>query len=281
MTNWKGERIDTAGPSTAVEVLGLDAMPLASDPFNVVATEQDAKAIAEHRLQLKKSENTQKAKSISLEDMFSQIKAGEVKEFNFILKTDVQGSLEAIEQAILKLGNEEVKPKIISSGVGAIRDSDINLAVASRAVLVGFHVRPETSAIHLAKEKGIEIKLYKIIYNLVDDLKLALSGMLAPTIKENYLGRAEVRNTFQVSKIGLVAGCMVVDGLINRHAKIRLLRDNVVIHEGEITSLKRFKDDAREVKQGFECGVGIGSFQDAKSGDVIEAFTLEEIKRSL
>lgn len=281
MYNWKGEKVETAGPSTAVEVLGLEGLPLASDPFNAVASEQDAKKIAEHRLSLKREAAAQKGKAITLEDMFSHLKAGQVKEFNFILKTDVQGSLEAIEQVIAKLGNEEVKAKIIHAGVGAIRDSDVNLAAASKAVIIGFHVRPETTAIHLAKEKGIEVKLYKIIYELVDEVKLALSGLLTPTRKETYLGRAEVRNVFQVSKIGTVAGCMVVDGLIQRNAKLRLLRDNVVIHEGDIVSLKRFKDDARDVKQGFECGVGISNFQDIKAGDVIEAYVVEEIKRSL
>lgn len=281
MYNWKGEKVETAGPSTAVEVLGLEGLPLASDPFNAVATEQDAKKIVEHRLSLKREASAQKGKAITLEDMFSHLKAGQVKEFNFILKTDVQGSLEAIEQVIAKMGNEEVKARVIYAGVGAIRDSDVNLAAASKAVIIGFHVRPETMSIHLAKEKGVEIKLYKIIYELVDEVKLALSGLLAPTRKESYLGRAEVREVFQVSKIGMIAGCMVVDGLIQRNAKLRLLRDNIVIHEGDIASLKRFKDDAREVKQGFDCGVGISGYQDIKAGDVIEAYIIEEIKRSL
>lgn len=280
MQNWKGENLTEAGPSTAVEVLGLEGLPQASDPFDVVDSEQNAKTIAEHRGQQTK-EAAQSSKTISLEDMFAQMKAGEVKEFNFILKGDAQGSLEAIEQSIKKIGNEEVKPKIIHTGVGAIKESDVQLATASQAVILGFHVRPETKAIHLAKEKGIEIKLYKVIYDLVDEVKLALSGLLAPQIKETYLGRAEVRETFQVSKFGLIAGCMVVDGVITRQAKLRLLRDNVVIIEGEIASLKRFKDDAKEVKQGFECGIGISSFQDIKTGDTIEAYTLEEIKRSL
>lgn len=281
MSNWKGERIETAVPSTAVEVLGLETIPQASDSFHVVASEQDARKIAENRQMLRLQAQSQAAKPVTLEDMFSHLKEGQVKEFNFIVKTDVQGSLEAIEQSILKLGTEEVKARIILSGVGAIRDSDVNLAATSKAVIIGFHVRPETTAIHLAKEKGVEIKLYKIIYDLVDEVKLALSGMLAPTLKENYLGRAEVREVFQVSKVGLIAGSMVVDGLIQRNAKLRLLRDNVVIHEGEIASLKRFKDDAKDVKQGFECGIGISGYQDIKPGDVIEAYVIEEIRRSL
>lgn len=281
MSNWKGERTEIAGPSTAVEILGLETIPQASDSFHVVASEQDARKIAENRQTLRLQTQSQATKPVTLEDMFSHLKEGQVKEFNFIVKTDVQGSLEAIEQSILKLATEEVKARIILSGVGAVRDSDVNLAATSKAVIIGFHVRPETTAIHLAKEKGVEIKLYKIIYDLVDEVKLALSGMLAPTLKENYLGRAEVREVFQVSKVGLIAGSMVVDGLIQRNAKLRLLRDNVVIHEGEIASLKRFKDDAKDVKQGFECGIGISGYQDIKPGDVIEAYVIEEIRRSL
>ena len=209
------------------------------------------------------------------------MKAGEMKELNIVLKTDVHGSLEAVRDSLSKQGNEDVKTKIIHAGVGGINESDVTLASASGAVIIGFNVRPETKAIHFAKEKGVEIKLYKIIYDLVNEVKLAMQGLLAPTRQENYLGRAEVRQTFEVSKLGMVAGSMVVDGLINRNANIRLLRDNVVMCEAKIASLKRFKDDAREVKQGFECGVGIEGYRDIKVGDVIEAYEVIEIQRTL
>lgn len=281
MLDWKGQQIKEAGPSTAVEILGLEGVPEASDLFNVVANDQDAKKVAEHRAEEKRQKELTTNGKVSLEDMFSKMQEGEVKELNIILKTDVQGSLEAVRDAVTKLATEEVKTKIIHSGVGGIKEADVQLAMASGAVIIGFNVRPETKAIHLAKEKGVDIKLYKIIYDLVNEVKLAMEGMLAPTIKENYLGRAEVRDTFQVSKFGLIAGCMVVDGLIKRNANLRLLRDNVVIHEGKIGSLKRFKEDAKEVKQGFECGVGIEGYQDVKVGDVIEAYELEEVQRTL
>jgi translation initiation factor IF-2 len=281
MQDWRGGDIKTAGPSTAVEILGLEGVPDASDTFNAVASEQDARKVAEHRIEEKRKQDLAQGQKVSLEDLFFNKKAGEVQELNVILKTDVQGSLEAVRDALAKLGTEEVKTKLIHAGVGGIKETDVNLAATSKAVIIGFNVRPETKAIHLAKDKGVDIKLYKIIYDLVNEVKLAMQGLLAPTIKENYLGRAEVRETFQVSKMGLVAGCMVVDGTIMRSANIRLLRDNVVIHEGKIASLKRFKDDAREVKQGFECGIGIDSYQDIKSGDVLEAFEIEKIQRTL
>lgn len=281
LQDWKGQDIKEAGPSTAVEVLGLEGVPEASDQFNAVQSEQDARKVAEHRIAEKRQAESAAGPKFSLEDVFSKMKTGEIKELPVILKTDVQGSHEAVRDAIVKLGTDEVKTKLIHSGVGGIKETDVNLAAASGGIIIGFNVRPETKAIHLAKEKGVEIKLYKIIYELVNEVKLAMQGLLAPTLKENYLGRAEVRNTFQVSKLGLVAGCMVVDGQVARNASIRLLRDNVVIHEGKITSLKRFKDDAREVKEGFECGIGIEGYQDIKPGDVLEAFEIEEIQRTL
>lgn len=281
LQDWKGQDIKEAGPSTAVEVLGLEGVPEASDPFNAVASEQDARKVADHRSDEKRKIESAAGTKFSLEDMFSKIKTGEVKELPVILKTDVQGSHEAVRDAILKLGTDEVKTKLIHSGVGGIKETDVNLAAASGGVIIGFNVRPETKAIHLAKEKGVDIKLYKIIYELVNEVKLAMQGLLAPTLKENYLGRAEIRNTFQVSKLGLVAGCMVVDGTVARNANMRLLRDNVIIHEGKIATLKRFKDDAREVKEGFECGIGIEGYHDIKPGDVLEAFLIEEIQRTL
>jgi translation initiation factor IF-2 len=281
MQDWKGKDTNDSGPSMAVEVLGLEGVPEAGDAFHAVETEQDARKIAEFRIDEKRKTNASQSNKVSLEDMFSRMKAGEMKELNIVLKTDVQGSLEAVRDSLLKQGNEDVKTKIIHAGVGGVSESDVTLAAASGAIIIGFNVRPETKAIYFAKEKGVEIKLYKIIYDLVNEVKLALQGLLAPTRQENYLGRAEVRQTFEVSKLGMVAGSMVVDGLINRIANIRLLRDSVVLCEAKIASLKRFKDDAREVKQGFECGIGIEGYKDIKAGDIIEAYEVIEIKRTL
>jgi translation initiation factor IF-2 len=280
INNWQGDGISEAGPSIAVEVLGLEAVPNAGDKFNVVASEQDAREVASHRAEQKKQQAVT-APKVSLEDMFAQIKSGKFQELGMVIKTDVQGSLEAIREAVLKIGNEDVKAKIIASGVGGITESDVTLASASKAIVIGFNVRPETTAIHLAKEKAVDIRMYKIIYDLVNDVKLAMQGLLAPTRKENYLGRAEVKQVFEVSKLGFVAGSQVVDGVINRNANLRLLRDNVVVFEGKITSLRRFKDDAREVKKGLECGIGIEGFRDIKVGDVIEDFEVELVERTL
>lgn len=281
MQDWRGKDTSDSGPSMAVEVLGLESVPEAGDAFHAVETEQDARKIAEFRIEEKRKTSQTQSNKVSLEDMFSRMKAGEMQELNIVLKTDVQGSLEAVRDSLLKQGNEDVKTKIIHAGVGGVNESDVTLAAASNAIIIGFNVRPETKAIHFAKEKGVEIKLYKIIYDLVNEVKLAMQGLLAPTRQENYLGRAEVRQTFEVSKLGMVAGSMVVDGLISRSANIRLLRDSVVMCEAKIASLKRFKDDAREVKQGFECGVGIEGHKDIKVGDIIEAYEVIEIQRTL
>ena len=281
MHDWKGQVLETAGPSTAVEILGLEGVPEAGDVFDVVESDQDARKVAEHRIEEKRIKDQNTHGGVSLEDMFSKMKSGEMTELNIILKADVQGSLEAVRDAVMKIGNEEVQAKIIHSAVGGVNESDIRLALASEAVIIGFNVRPETKAIHLAKEQKVDVKLYKIIYDLVNDVKLAMQGLLEPDIKEVYLGRAEVRQAFAVSKVGTIAGSMVVDGVITRNCKLRLLRDNAVIYEGDITSLKRFKDDAKDVKQGFECGIGISGYNDIKEGDVIEAYKLEEIQKSL
>lgn len=281
MTDWRGQSVGTAGPSHAVEILGLDSVPQASEIFNVVETEQDAKEVIANRIAQRKTDELANKDKVSLEDMFSKIKEGNVQEFNILLKTDVHGSLEAIRDALLKLGNAEIKTRILHAGVGGVKESDIQLALASKAAIIAFNVRPETNAIHLAKEKNVEIRQYKIIYELLDDVKKAMQGLLTPDKKETYLGRAEVRQVFTLSKAGVVAGSMVVDGKITRTANLRLLRDNVVIFEGKIATLKRFKDDQREVAQGFECGIGLEGCQDIKSGDVIEAFVIEEIQRTL
>lgn len=281
LTDWRGQNVTEAGPSMAVEILGLENVAEAGEKFHVVESEQDAKQVAAHRAEQKKQTQQAGAAKVSLEDMFSQIKAGKASELNIILKTDVQGSLEAVRDAILKLGTDDVKSKIVSTGVGGITESDVVLASTTQSIIIGFNVRPETSAIHSAKEKGVDIRMYKIIYDLINDVKLAMQGLLAPTRKETYLGRAEVKQAFEVSKLGFIAGSLVADGVITRNANLRLLRDNVVIFEGKVCSLKRFKDDAREVKKGLECGIGIEGFRDIRAGDVIEAFTVEMVERTL
>lgn len=279
--DWQGTLIDQAGPSMAVEVLGFSGIPEAGDNFNVADSDQDAARVAENRAAERQRKSLDSQTKITLEDMFSKMKAGDITKLNLILKADTQGSLEALKEAIAKIGNEEVTSNIIHLGVGGINESDVTLARTSQAVIIGFNVRPETNAIHLAKESGVDVKLYKVIYNLVNDVKLALQGLLAPDVVEEYLGRAEVRQAFEISKHGMIAGSMVIDGVITRTAKLRLLRDNVVIFEGQIESLKRFKDDAKDVKQGFECGIGIQGCQDIKENDVIEAYNLKEIQKTL
>lgn len=281
MTNYRGESVLEAGPSEAVEILGIDGVPLASDIFHAVADEATAREISEHRLESSRDKKQGAVSKVSLEDLFSKIQQGDVKELDIILKTDVQGSYEAVSEALKKLSTEKVRLKIIHGAVGGITESDVLLAAASGAIVFGFNVRPETNAMKVAQREMIQIKLYKIIYEMVNDVKLAMQGLLAPTKKEIYLGRAQVRQTFAVSKIGTVAGCFVVDGKIHRGAEVRLLRDNIVVCEGKISSLKRFKDDAREVLENYECGIGIEGYHDIKPGDVIEAFDVELMKTEL
>lgn len=218
---------------------------------------------------------------VTLEDIFAQIQEGEIRELNIVLKADVQGSIEAIKQSLEKVGTDEVRVNIIRTAVGGIREADVMLAAASNAIIIGFNVRPDLNARRLAEKEDIEIKSYRIIYDAIEDVKAALSGLLAPEIKEVELGQAEVRDTFKVPKIGVVAGCYVLEGKITRNAKVRVLRDSIVIHDGELASLKRFKDDAKEVAAGFECGINIERFNDIKVGDIFEAYIFEEIKRKL
>ncbi|MBU0504464.1 MAG: translation initiation factor IF-2 [bacterium] len=281
MSDWQAGLVENALPSLAVEVLGIEGVPEAGDFFNVAESEKDARSVVDNRIAEKRRQDSSAKSQVTLEDMFSRMSSGEISELSIILKTDVNGSLEAIRDAVLKIGNEEVQAKIIHSGVGGVNESDVQLAMASKAIIIGFNVRPETKALHLAKDNGVSIKMYKVIYDLVNEVKLAMQGLLAPDIEETYLGRADVRQAFEVSKIGTIAGCMVTDGFIKRSANLRLLRDNVVLFEGAITSLKRFKDDAKDVKQGFECGIGIEGFGDIKSGDVIEAYEIKEIQKTL
>jgi len=280
MIDDKGKQVKDVKPGYAVEVMGLSGTPEAGDPFDVTETEEQAREIAGVRADQKKKESEPSAK-MSLEEILAKAKAGEVKELSIVLKADVAGSIEAIKGMFSKLGNEEVKPKVIHDAVGAISESDILLAGTAEGIVIGFNVRPDTAASRLAKEKGVEIKSYSIIYELMDEIKAALSGMLDPDIVEKEMGRAEVRDTFSVPKIGVIAGCFVVDGKIGRNHFARLLREGRVIYEGNISSLKRFKDDAKEVASGYECGIGIENYNDVKVGDEIETFVKEEVAREL
>ncbi len=279
MTNWKGEPIKKAGPSTAVEILGLQDVPEAGDEVDAVRDEKAAKTIATNRLTKLREETIKEKSRVSLEDLFSQIQKGDTKELNIIVKADVMGSVGAVTESLTKLSNEEVTVKVVYSGVGTVTESDILLATASNAVIIGFNVRPPANIISMAERENIEIHTYRIIYEAIADIKAAMIGMLDPEYKEVVLGRIEIRTTFKVPGVGTVGGAYVLDGKVQRNAQIRLVRDGIVIHEGKISSLKRFKDDAKEVMQGYECGIGIESYNDIKEGDVIEAFAMEEIER--
>ncbi|AAM24615.1 translation initiation factor IF-2 [Caldanaerobacter subterraneus] len=275
----KGRKIKKAGPSMPVEILGFSEVPEAGDKFVVVENEKKARELAEKRREVQRELELKKKQKVSLEDLFRQIQEGTVKELNVIIKADVQGSVEALRKSLEELSNEEVRIRVIHGAVGAITETDVMLASASNAIIIGFNVRPETNAKALAEKEKVEIKLYRIIYDAIEDVKAAMKGMLEPKYKEVELGRAEVRAVFKIPGVGNVAGCYVLNGKIARNADVRIVRDGIVIYEGKIASLKRFKDDVREVQQGFECGIGIEKFNDIKEGDIIEAYTMEEIPR--
>ncbi len=277
----QGKPVKSAGPSIPVEVLGLSGVPAAGDDFNVVKSEKIAKEISDHRQHQFREREISKTSKISLEDLFDQIQEGEVEKLNVIVKADVHGSVEAVADALRKISTDKVKVDVIHTAVGGIKEADVMLASASNAIIIGFNVRPDIKAQNLAEEEHVDIRMYSIIYDLLDDVKKAMTGLLQPEIKEVYLGRAEVKEVFVVSKVGTIAGCRVVDGKVSRNASVRLLRDDVVVYEGKISSLKRFKDDAKEVLTGYECGIGIEKFNDVKVGDVIEAFTTEEVVATL
>lgn len=281
MINDKGERVEEASPSTPVVVLGLSDVPSAGDIFEVVLDDKTARLIAEERSQRKRLDELKSKKAVSLDDFFKQIQEGEIKELNLIIKADVQGSVEAVRDSLVRLSNEEVRVNPIHIGVGAITESDIMLANASHAIVIGFNVRPDLNASKLAEHEKVEIRTYRVIYKAIEEIKAALEGLLEPDYTEVVTGRAEVRATFKVPKIGMIAGLYVVDGKINRNNNVRLLRNGVVIHEGKISSLKRFQDDVREVNQGYECGLGIEGFNDLKDGDEIEIYVIEEVQRTL
>ncbi|MGI6035801.1 MAG: translation initiation factor IF-2 [Limnochordia bacterium] len=280
MFSAKGERVDEAGPATPVEVLGFNDVPTAGEILLALDDEREARAIAEEYAQTARQEGWSRTSRLTLDDLNVKIKAGEVKQLNLVVKGDVQGSVEALRQSLEKLSTPEVRVNVIHGGVGGVSKSDVNLAHASEAIIIGFNVRPDPTARKLAETLGIEILLYRVIYQAIDDIKAAMEGMLEPEYKEVVLGQAEVRALFKVPNVGIVAGCYVTEGRILRSAQMRVLRDNVIVYEGNIASLKRFKDDVREVASGYECGIGLERFNDLKEGDVLEAFRMEEVKRS-
>jgi translation initiation factor IF-2 len=281
MIDDQGRKIDQAGPSTPVEILGLTGVPAAGDTFIAVADEAKARQVAEHRRTKQRESELATTSKVSLEDLYSQIQAGGVKELKLVLKADVQGSVEAIRDALTRLGTDEVKLTVIHASVGGITESDVLLAAASNAIVIGFNVRPESKAADLAGREGVDIRLYNIIYEVVSDIRDALEGLLEPTLRERTLGRAEVRQVFSIPSAGRIAGCFVVDGKITRGAKARVVRDHVVVHDGKIDTLRRFKEDAREVASGYECGLSLENFQDVKEGDVVEVYDIEAVARQL
>ena len=278
MTDYRGKKIRKAGPATAVEILGLTDVPQAGDVFNAVQDDKTAREIAEHRQEKLREETLAKNSSMSLEKLFSQIQEGETKELNLIIKADVQGSVGALISSLEKLNNENVKINVIHSGVGTVNESDIMLAETSSAIIIGFNVRPSSAVTAMADQKGVEVRLYTVIYDAINDVDAAMKGMLEPDTKEEALGKAEIRSTFKVPNVGIIGGAYVTEGKVARNAQIRLVRDGIVIHEGTISSLKRYKDDAKEVNQGYECGIGIEDYNDIKEGDVIECYHIVEVK---
>ena len=278
MVDDKGGRLTDAGPSVPVEITGLSEVPGAGNTFNAVADERLARELVEQRKEEAKAKANAPIQKVSLEDLFSQIQAGEVKDLNIIVKADVQGSAEAVKSSLEKLSNDEVRVRVIHSGVGAISESDVMLAATSKAIIVGFNVRPDAAARDSAARSNVDMRMYRVIYDAINEVEAAIKGMLAPKFKEVDLGRAEVRNVFRITGVGMVAGCYVTEGKMQRGAQMRLLRDNIVIYDGAIASLQRFKDSVKEVAQGYECGITFEKFQDIKVGDVIEAFLMEQIE---
>ena len=279
MTDDKGRKTNQAGPSTPVEIAGMSEVPQAGDTFNAVADERMARELAEQRKTKLNNEMLGSSRKVSLEDLFSQIRSGEMKTLNIIVKADVMGSAEAVKSSLEKLSNDEVQVKVIHSAVGAVNESDVMLAETSGAIIVGFNVRPDASARNSADRAKVDIRMYRVIYDCINEIEAAIKGMLAPEFKESVIGYAEVRETYKVSKVGQVCGCYVTEGKIQRGSKVRILRDNIIIHEGGLASLRRFKDDVKEVAQGYECGMQIEKFNDIKVGDMIECFIMEEISK--
>lgn len=281
MQNDRGEKVIVAGPSMPVEVIGLTGVPDAGDVFVVLSDERQAKEIAMHRQQKIRETELAKTSKLSLEQLYEKIQKGEVKELNVVVKGDVQGSVGAVSESLQKLSTDAIRLRVINASVGAITETDVNLATASNAIVLGFNVRPEVKAQALAEKEGVDIRLYNIIYDAVDDIKKAMEGLLEPTLKEKFLGRAEIREVFSVPKHGNVAGCYVLDGKMQRNSQVRLLRDNIVIYDGRMASLRRFKDDVKDVAAGYECGISLENYNDIKNGDIIEAFEIEKVAATL
>ena len=281
MFDHRGKKLTEVGPATPVQMLGLDGAPQAGDKFNVMENDREAREIATKREQIQREQSMRTKKHITLDEIGRRLAIGNFKELNVIVKGDVDGSVEALSDSLLKLSTDEVAVSIIHKGVGQISESDVLLASASDAVIVGFQVRPSGSAKKLAENEEIEIRLYSIIYDAINEIKDAIEGMLAPTVEEVITGNIEVREVFKISKVGTVAGCYVTDGFVKRQNKVRLIREGIVKYEGDINQLKRFKEDVNEVKNGYECGISIKNYNDIKVGDVIEGFEEREVKRTL
>ena len=281
MINDLGMKVKEAGPSTPVEVLGLSGVPQAGDSFMVASDERKARQIALLRTHKQREEGLGTRTRVTLEDIYKQINEGVVRELNLVIKADVHGSIQALTDSFEKLGNKDVKIRVIHCAVGGITETDVMLAAASNAVIIGFNVRPTDKASELAAKEQVELKLYTIIYNAIADVKAGLEGLLEPTVVEKVMGKAEVRQIFSIPKMGVIAGCFVLDGIIQRNVDAKLIRDNVIVYQGKIGSLRRFKDDVKEVQAGYECGIGIEKFQDIKVGDIIEPFSLEKIAKKL
>jgi translation initiation factor IF-2 len=281
MLDDRGQRIEEAGPSSPVEVLGLSGSPFAGDDFVVVETEARAREIAEYRERQIRSKQATAGARGTVEQMLSNIAAGQADELPVVIKADVHGSLEAIRGSLDKVSNDTVAVRVLHGAVGGINESDISLAAASGAIVVGFNVRANPQARDLARQSDVEIRYYSVIYDVIDEIKAALTGMLSPDLKEEFLGNAVVREVFNITKVGKIAGCMVTEGNIRRGAKVRLLRDNVVIHEGSLKTLRRFKDEVREAREGYECGAGFENYNDLQVGDLIECFEIKEVARTL
>jgi translation initiation factor IF-2 len=280
MMNDKGAKVKKAGPSVPVEIIGLNEVPNAGDMFYVAQNEKQARQVAEQVIAKGREELLKETpQKVSLDDLFSQIQQGNIKDLNIVIKADVQGSVEAVRQSLEKLSNDEVRIRTIHGGVGAVTESDVMLASASNAIIIGFNVRPESSAKNVADAQKVDIRLYRVIYNAIEDITAAMKGMLDPVFEEKITGHAEIRQIFKASGVGTIGGAYVTDGKVVRNSQVRLLRDNVVVYEGEIAGLQRFKDAVKEVTAGYECGILLSKFNDVKEGDIAEAFTMEEIKR--
>ncbi len=281
MRDENGNDVKVAGPSTPVEILGLSGVPIAGENALVVQDERKAREVATKRHTKQRELKLAKQQKAKLENMFANMEAGDVSELNVVLKADVQGAVEAISESLIKVSTDEVKVNIVGSGVGGITETDASLAAASNAIVIGFNVRADASARKVFDVEEIDLRYYSVIYHLIDEVKQAMSGMLAPEFRQEIIGLAQVRDVFKSPKIGAIAGCMVTEGIVKRNSPIRVLRENVVIYEGELESLRRFKDDAQEVRNGVECGIGVKNYNDVRVGDQIEVFETVEIKREL